>query len=76
MVALLRIGALYTSSITRALIFSQVCELHVLVAHGSAMGIVNRREDIIESFDLVKPTFVASVPALMNRVGLQLSECH
>lgn len=48
--------------------FGLVVELHVLVAHGSAMGIVNRREDIIDSFDLVKPTFVASVPALMNRV--------
>ena len=32
------------------------------------MGIVANREQILESFDLIKPTMMLSVPALFNRV--------
>ena len=49
-------------------IFGQTCDLHCLFATGISMGIVEKREHILEGLQLVKPNIMASVPMLFNRV--------
>lgn len=49
-------------------IYGQTAELYALMATGSAMAIVSRREEILESIQIVKPTIICSVPMLLNRV--------
>lgn len=49
-------------------VYGQTCELFSLFANGSAMGIVASRETIVESFALLKPSMLCSVPALFNRI--------
>ena len=49
-------------------IFGQTCELHTQFAVGSCLGIVEKREHILEGLQLVKPNVLASVPVLFNRV--------
>lgn len=49
-------------------VYGQTAELHSLIASGSAMGIVSKREEIVESIPLIKPTVIMSVPMLFNRV--------
>ena len=49
-------------------VYGQTAELHSLIACGSAMGIVSKREEIVESIPLIKPTVIMSVPMLFNRV--------
>ena len=49
-------------------VFGQTAELHSAIRNGSAMGIVTDREQILESFGMIKPTVLVSVPALFNRI--------
>ena len=49
-------------------VFGQTAELHSAIKNGSAMGIVADREQILESFGLIKPSVLISVPALFNRI--------
>jgi len=49
-------------------VFGQTAELHSAILNGASMGIVPNREAILESFLLVKPTILVSVPALFNRI--------
>ena len=49
-------------------IFGQTCELHTQFAVGSCLGIVEKREHILEGLQLVQPNVLASVPVLFNRV--------
>ena len=49
-------------------VYGQTAELHSLIAAGSAMGIVNNRDLILEALDMIKPTIIMSVPALFNRL--------
>ena len=49
-------------------VFGQTCELHCLIGTGSALGIVEKRELILESIGMIKPSILCSVPVLFNRV--------
>jgi long-chain acyl-CoA synthetase len=49
-------------------VFGQTAELHSAMRAGSAMAIVADREQILESFQMVKPSILVSVPALFNRI--------
>ena len=49
-------------------VFGQTCELHCLVGTGSALGIVEKREQILECLAMIKPSLLCSVPVLFNRV--------
>lgn len=49
-------------------VFGQTAELHSAISNGAALGIVPNREQILESFQLIKPTVLVSVPALFNRI--------
>ena len=49
-------------------VFGQTAELHSLLATGSCMAIVSNREQILESLAIVRPTMIASVPVLFNKV--------
>lgn len=49
-------------------VFGQTAELHSAILNGAALGIVPNREQILESFQLIKPTVLVSVPALFNRI--------
>eukprot|EP01041_Mallomonas_annulata_P012787 gene12787-26963_t len=42
-------------------------ELHSGICAGSSMGIVSNKEQILDSFPLVKPTVMLSVPTLFNK---------
>ena len=43
-------------------------ELHLLNTTGSARAIVPNRDLIVESISIAKPTYMVSVPALLNKV--------
>lgn len=49
-------------------VFGQTAELHSCMAAGSSMGIVNDRDTLLSSLQLVKPSVLISVPALFNRI--------
>jgi long-chain acyl-CoA synthetase len=49
-------------------VYGQTAELHSLIASGSAMGIVAKREEIVASIGLIKPSVIMSVPMLFNKV--------
>lgn len=49
-------------------VFGQVCELHSLMAGGGTMAIAPNREALLECIGIVKPTMMASVPMLFNKV--------
>lgn len=49
-------------------VFGQTAELHSLLSTGSCMAIVSNREQILDSLAIVRPTMIASVPVLFNRV--------
>jgi len=49
-------------------VFGQTAELHSLLAIGSALGIVSKREEILEAIPLIRPTIIMSVPVLFNKV--------
>ena len=49
-------------------VFGQTCELHCLIGTGSALGIVEKRELILDSLTMIKPSILCSVPVLFNRV--------
>jgi len=49
-------------------VFGQTAELHSLLAIGSALGIVSKREEILEAIPLIRPTVIMSVPVLFNKV--------
>jgi len=44
-------------------------ELHVLNSTGSARAIAPSRDLILEAISVVKPSYMVSVPALMNKVN-------
>jgi long-subunit acyl-CoA synthetase (AMP-forming) len=43
-------------------------ELHLLNSTGSARAIVPHRDLIVECISIAKPTYMVSVPALLNKV--------
>jgi long-chain acyl-CoA synthetase len=49
-------------------VFGQTAELHSLLALGSSLGIVSKREEILEALPMIKPTVVMSVPILFNKI--------
>ncbi len=49
-------------------VFGQTTELHTFLAIGSCMGIVSKREEILEAIPMIKPTVIVSVPVLFNKV--------
>ena len=49
-------------------VFGQTCELHCLLGTGSSLGIVEKRELILDSLAMIKPSILCSVPVLFNRV--------
>lgn len=49
-------------------VFGLTCDLHSLLAHGSAVAIAPTRETILECIDIIRPTAMTSVPMLFNRV--------
>jgi long-chain acyl-CoA synthetase len=53
--------------------FGQTCELHFLLASGSAIAIAESIEKLVENFGEVRPTILCSVPRIFNRIydGLQ-----
>jgi len=49
-------------------IFGLTCELHLLNSTGSARAIVPHRDLIVECISIAQPTYMVSVPALLNKV--------
>ena len=49
-------------------VFGQTAELHSLLAIGSSLGIVSKREEILEALPMIRPTVIMSVPVLFNKV--------
>ena len=48
--------------------YGQTCDLFHLMSKGNAIGIVSNREAILDSFALIRPTVMLSVPTLFNKV--------
>eukprot|EP00968_Pinguiococcus_pyrenoidosus_P002877 scaffold164_cov340-Pinguiococcus_pyrenoidosus.AAC.8 len=48
--------------------YGQNCELHSAIAAGSAIGIAESNDKILENLDEVRPTVLFSVPTLFKRV--------
>ena len=53
--------------------FGQTCELHFLLASGSAIAVAESVEKLVDNFGEVRPTILCSVPRIFNRIydGLQ-----
>ncbi len=49
-------------------VYGQTAELHSMLGVGSALGIVSKREEILEAIPLIRPTVIMSVPILFNKV--------
>lgn len=48
--------------------FGQVCELHGLISCGSALGLAERTDTIIDNLSEVHPTLLFSVPRIFNKI--------
>jgi len=48
--------------------YAQTCELWTDMAHGSSIGIARGVPQLMEDFQLVKPTTLVAVPALFKRI--------
>eukprot|EP00587_Corethron_hystrix_P003263 CAMPEP_0113301238 /NCGR_PEP_ID=MMETSP0010_2-20120614/2549_1 /TAXON_ID=216773 ORGANISM="Corethron hystrix, Strain 308" /NCGR_SAMPLE_ID=MMETSP0010_2 /ASSEMBLY_ACC=CAM_ASM_000155 /LENGTH=663 /DNA_ID=CAMNT_0000154825 /DNA_START=196 /DNA_END=2187 /DNA_ORIENTATION=+ /assembly_acc=CAM_ASM_000155 len=48
--------------------YGQTCELWMLMAHGSSLGVCRGVPSILEDLQLVKPTMLFSVPTLFKRI--------
>lgn len=49
-------------------VFGLTCELFCFIDQGSSIAICPSREELLECFQIVKPTHLLSVPALFNRI--------
>lgn len=49
-------------------VFGQTSELHTLVAHGSSLGLVADVTQVMDSFKLLEPTIMFSVPMVFKRI--------
>ena len=56
-------------------VYGMTSELHSMVCLGNEMAIVNKREELLESLQLAKPSVILSVPSLFNRIydGVQIA---
>lgn len=49
-------------------VFGLTCELFTFINQGSSIAICPSREELLECFQIVRPTHLVSVPALFNRI--------
>lgn len=48
--------------------FGQNCELHVMVAQGASMGLINDVSTLMEDMAAVRPTVLFAVPRIFNKI--------
>ena len=48
--------------------FGQTCELHVLVSLGTALGLNDQVENLVDNLAQVRPTVLYAVPRIFNRI--------